>query len=59
MAEENNNFMAIAHPINSDARNLLQRSVLDYYLSHKPEDIGALEEDVQYYDYNSITGGGI
>ena len=55
----NGEYRDIAHPINSDARNHLQRSVLDYYLSHKPDDIGQMEEESSYYGYNTITGGGI
>ncbi len=55
----NGEYRDIAHPINSDARNHLQRSVLDFYLSHKPEEAVQMEDESSFYDYNSLTGDGI
>ena len=55
----NGEYRDIAHPINSDARNSLQRSVLDYYLSHEPDSARMMEEDTAFYSYDALGEGGI
>lgn len=44
-------YRDIAHPINSEARNTLQRSVLEYYLSREPHRIDEMEDDSTFFDY--------